>query len=240
MISSAQENSRLQAGSRRLLACGLSMALIGSTWIRPDVAQAAGLSAAWANEGGDKVTQEELRATSSPSSVRNSVWDGTTLKLFGGRNEVVNFNLILEAAGGASNVSVTFNALNGPSGSQITSSSAVGDQVFNYANRNIELFYVRYLQIKGLTTFAYGIYDERHVPKKLQRPWTGGGIGSGTWTNRPNHDKFYPDIAVPLELVPTFNIGSGQNQSIWCDIYIPRVSPVGVYTCTLTIQEGGW
>src|SRR4051812_45663966 len=36
---------------------------------------------AWANDGGDKVTRDEQRA-SSKAEVRNSVWDGTTIKLF--------------------------------------------------------------------------------------------------------------------------------------------------------------
>ena len=43
----------------------------------------------WANDGGDKVTRDELRATGDPSAVGNSVWDGATISLFGARNEVV-------------------------------------------------------------------------------------------------------------------------------------------------------
>ena len=49
----------------------------------------------WANEGGDKVTRDELRATNDPNSVLNSVWDGAGISLFGARNEVVSFNLML-------------------------------------------------------------------------------------------------------------------------------------------------
>jgi hypothetical protein len=51
----------------------------------------------WANDGGDKVARDELRAAAEPSAVHNSVWDGTTISLFGARNEVVAFNLVLEA-----------------------------------------------------------------------------------------------------------------------------------------------
>jgi hypothetical protein len=35
----------------------------------------------WANEGGDKVTRDELRATGDPNAVHNSVWDGTIISL---------------------------------------------------------------------------------------------------------------------------------------------------------------
>jgi len=46
----------------------------------------------WANEGGDKVTRDELRAVNDPKTVLNSVWDGTGIFLFGARNEVMSFN----------------------------------------------------------------------------------------------------------------------------------------------------
>jgi hypothetical protein len=239
MTSYASVNNRPRRWVQSVLACGISLSLLLPGWVCPPDVSAAGITAVWANEGGDKVTQDELRATTSAIAVRNSVWDGQTLALFGAKNEVVSFNLILEAAGGASNVSVSLNTLTGPNGRQITSTTATGDQVFSYVNRNIELFYVRYLPIKGLSLVSYGTYDERHVPQKLQRPWSGSGTGSGGWTNRPNHDKFYPEITVPLELVPTFNIASGHNQSIWGDIYIPKTIPAGLYTGTLTVREVG-
>lgn len=219
----------------------LSASLVMGGWPIPKVWAAGRLSAVWANEGGDKVAQAELRASANPSAVLNSVWDGTTIRLFGAKNEVVNFNLVLESNAGASDVSVSFNSLSGPglATSVIYSAPASGDQLFTYVNRPIELFYIRYLQIKGVSTFAYENYDERHVPKRMRRPWTGAGIGSGVWADRPDHDAMYPDIAVPLELVPTFNIAAGQNQSIWGDIYIPKNQSAGQYHGTITIKEGG-
>src|SRR4029077_21199019 len=96
-----------------------------------------------------------------------------------------------------------------------------------------------YLQIKGLSKLGYETYDERHIPHRLARPWTGAGNGAGLWENRPDHDKFYPGIAVPLELVPTFNITAGQNQSVWVDIYIPNTAGPGLYQGSLIIKENG-
>jgi hypothetical protein len=64
--------------------------------------------------------------------------------------------------------------------------------------------------------------------------------GSGCpWAQRPVANKFYPDIAVPLELVPTFDIAAAQNQSIWADVYIPKTAPSGTYGSMLTIREDG-
>jgi len=194
----------------------------------------------WANEGGDKVWRSELRATHDPASVRNLVWDGSTISLFGARNEVISFNLILEAPqSAATNVRVELTELIGPGGARITTRPASGNGLFDFRGRNIELFYVRYLQIKGLSIdLAYNDYDERHIPERCRRPYDQYGIGTGTWQDRPCHDQFYPEIAVPLELHTPFNIPAGTNQAIWGDIYIPKGAPAGLYTGVITVREG--
>jgi len=196
----------------------------------------------WANEGGDKVTRDELRATNDPNAVVSLVWDGTDISLFGARNEVVSFNLVLEApTTEATNVNVTLTELVGPDGVAITTRSASGNDVFNYVGRNIELFYVRYLEIKGISTdlfFSGYYYDERHIPEHCRRPYDEeDGSGSGSWEDRACHNKFYPEIAVPLELHSPFTIRAGTNQSIWGDIYIPKAVPGGVYSGIITITE---
>ena len=55
------------------------------------------ISAVWANSGEDKVTRDELRARKN-TVVPNSAWTGTQVSIFGAKNEVVAFNLVLEAA----------------------------------------------------------------------------------------------------------------------------------------------
>jgi hypothetical protein len=197
----------------------------------------------WANEGGDKVTRDELRAVNDPDAALNSVWDGRSISLFGARNEVVSFNLVLEApTTQATNVTVILTELTGPDGASITARPARGDDVFNYVGRNIELFYVRYLEIKGLSTdlfYAGYDYDERHIPERCRRPYDADGEGSGGWEDRPCHNKFYPEVAVPLELHSPFTILAGTNQSIWGDIYIPKTAPAGVYIGSMTVTEDG-
>jgi hypothetical protein len=197
----------------------------------------------WANEGGDKVARDDLRATNDPNSALNSVWDGTGISLSGARNEVVAFNLVLEASTiDAANVGVTLTELTSPDGGTITTQPARGDDVFNYVGRNIELFYVRYLVIKGLSTdlfYAGYDYDERHIPERCRRPYDADGEGTGGWEDRPCHNKLYPEIAVPLELQSPFTISAGTNQSIWADIYIPKTAPVGLYTGNIIITEDG-
>jgi len=206
------------------------------------------LTAAWANNGQDKITQDEQRATLDKGSVLNSVWDGEKVSLFGAKNEMIAFNLILEAMSeDVKNIKVEISSLKGPGGDTISTKSVdcskKGSEeclkLFNYVDRNIELFYIRYLQIKGLSNMAYDsmVYDERHVPKRFQRPFNQYYRGIGTWYDRPGHDKFYPDIAVPLELHTPFSIAKNHNQSIWSDIYIPKGAAPGVYRGTVDIFE---
>ncbi|MEK7672879.1 MAG: glycoside hydrolase domain-containing protein [Patescibacteria group bacterium] len=197
----------------------------------------------WANEGGDKVTQDELRADKNATAVKNSVWDGAGINIFAAKNEVVNFNLIIEAPDQKlSNLAVKFDTLTGPNSAKIETSSS---EFFDWTEKNIELFYVKYLEIKGLSAFMGDNYDQRHLPKKLRTPHDSEGrplsdsqdnilVG---WTDRPNHNKFYPEIAVPLELEQGFDIAANKNQSIWVDIYIPKNKPAGTYNGTIEISQ---
>jgi hypothetical protein len=197
------------------------------------------ISAVWANTGEDKVTREELRARKN-TVVPNSAWTGTQVSIFGAKNEVVAFNLVLEAATtAATDVTVEFDTLTGPGGAKIESVPTDKNGVYNWLKRDIELFQVRYLQIKGLSQLSYGTYDERHIPEKLRRPLAADGSYSGGWSNRPNHDKYYPDIALPLEIDSTFSIAAGNNQSIWVDVYVPKDSPPGIYTGEVLVRQGG-
>jgi len=199
------------------------------------------IGSVWANDGGDKVLRDELRATADPSSVLNSVWDGTTVTLFGARNEVVAFNLILEApATPAAKVKVRLTGLDGPGDARIGTRPTTGNGVFDYVGRNIELFYVRYLEIEGLSVLSYETYDERHIPEDCRRSHTDGEAAPGTgWDDRPCHNRLYPDIAVPMELENPFNIPADANQSIWGDITIPADTPPGRYDGTIQILEEG-
>ncbi len=210
-----------------------------------DAAASASDLVVWANDGADKVLRDELRASADPSAVLNSVWDGTGVSMFGARNEVVSFNLVLEApATEVSGVDVSLDEFTGPGGYVITSREASGEGVFDYRGRNIELFFVRYLAVEGLSILAYETYDERHIPEACRRPFRlelDDGYrqpipeaGSG-WEDRLCHDRLYPEIAVPIELERGFTVPASANQSIWVDVVVPRDAPAGTYTGTVRV-----
>ncbi|MGL4514606.1 MAG: hypothetical protein ACRCT8_16075 [Lacipirellulaceae bacterium] len=198
-----------------------------------------GVAHVWVNDGGDKVCQEELRA-SFGQGMTNSVWDGKRVSLFGARNETLSFNVVLEArASEAKDVAVEVSPLRGPEDFVIGSREASGDGLFDYRGRDVELFFVRYLPVRGVTVLAYNHYDERHVPERFRRPHDARGKAWGVWEDRPDHDRSYPDIAAPLELHTPFSIHAGASQSIWVDVYVPSAAPPGDYRGELAVSEGG-
>lgn len=195
----------------------------------------------WANDGHDKVVKDELRM-SNGGHVSNSVWQADGIRLFGARNEVVSFNLILESPSETTNgITVNIDSLIGPGGASIRNEEHMTSDPFNYVGKNIEVFIVRYLQIIGVSRLSYmPDYDERHVPERLRLPFTlPKGTSRGTFQQRPNANKFYPDIAVPAEVIGAFSIPADENQSVWVDIYIPRDAAAGTYTGDVTIGMNG-
>lgn len=200
----------------------------------------ADLSAIWAQDGLDKVTQEELRGEGQ----RNAVWDGSKISIFSAQNETVSFALVLESAQSETkNISVRFAELKDSNGHSIrTRTSPVlsksKGELFDFTDRPIEAFYVRYLQVRGTSNLFYDTYDERHVPRSLRRSHDEQGVGKGTWNDRPKHDQSFPDILVPLELHPKFDIASGKSQMIWFDVTLAKNAVPGIYRGQVEIQAG--
>lgn len=231
---------------RALCCCGWAVVLVGlgaPLVVRPCRAQSeapVGLRI-WANTGEDKVARDDLRETRGDPSTRNSAWDGRQVSLFAARNEVASFCLYLEAADESiPEVEIRFDALTGPGGTAIASRPATPDDLFDYSERNIELFFVRYLPVLGVSKLAYHHYDERHVPARFRRPHDSAtGHARGGWADRPDHDKEYPDIAVPLALRSSFTVDSRRSQAIWCDVHVPAAAAPGERRGEIELRVAG-
>jgi hypothetical protein len=114
-----------------------------------------------------------------------------------------------------------------------------GEALTNWLFRDVELFYVRYVPIRGCSRFGYDdVYSTpRAAPERFRRPYDAQGLPRGGWADRPDHDAWYPEIAVPLELHPTFDVPAGAVQQVWVDVYVPRTAAPGAYDGTLTVRE---
>lgn len=227
--------------------------------------QAANLSGYWFGSGGYKLAQEDKYPVtpcagpgngncgnqsvqiSSLTLTRN--WDGTTARMFGAGNETIGGVLyLLGGSVDASSVTVTISSFTGTGtavGSGIASVAVSSANAWNTSTRPIQEFYVRYLPIHGRSVWYQEEYEARHDPPRFRRPCTTNANNDCTpnngtlWTQRPDHDKHYPEIMVPYEFVQnsSFTVTASSSQAIWFDVYASSSLPSGIYTATITVSE---
>jgi hypothetical protein len=182
-----------------------------------------GLERVWAIDDGEKIRQDDL---SSPlaADANNAVWKDNKVHVFGGKNEFVAFQLILQAgASGAQKVNVTVSDL--ANGTSVIPGSAAGSaDPFDYRGRTIELFTEHYLNMVKRTPPLWFFSDSARPPAY----YTG-------WV---------PDCLIPLSAPAgkggaPFSIKGNSNQGIWVDILIPRDAASGTYTgkATITVAD---
>lgn len=183
----------------------------------------AGVTSVWAVDESEKVRRDDLNHWAECSTT-NTVWDGTTISLLAARNEVIGFQVILEAEGlGAGSVSVRMDSL--VCGAYVLKNTQTAGDLFNFVGKRIELFLESYVQVDDRS--EWWLASARPLSDDLHRGWI-------------------PDALVPVEVQGRFDHGpSGmpfsinpdQNQAVWVDLYIPRDAPAGRYTGTFEVVE---
>jgi hypothetical protein len=182
----------------------------------------SGIMRVWAVDDGEKIKQEDITNTLA-SDEKNSVWQNNTVNIFGGRNEIVAFQLILQAdASGAKDVNVTVSDLiNGSS--SIPGSEAGPADPFDYRGRNTELFTEHYLNMIKRSPPLW-FFADSSAPSAYYTGWV-------------------PDCLIPFSATPgkggaPFSIEANKNQAVWVDILIPRNAVPGNYAGNATITSG--
>src|SRR3954451_22954501 len=177
----------------------------------------AGVRRVWAVNDGEKIERD---ARDHPLNAGNSAWDGKVVHLSGARNEIVAFQVIVEAdAIGIQRLSLRFPEL-AASGDRIVYRPPAADPT-DYVDRPIEIFTVHYMHV-AMPSNASWVYD-RNSPAAPADP-TG-------WK--------------PVQLVPEnaradrgglpIRIEPNQNQAIWIEVYIGPSRKAGRYRGTIEI-----
>jgi len=183
-------------------------------------ARAAGIARVWAVNDGEKVKRDDL---ANPNAAGNSTWDGRRISIFGARNEIVAFQVIVQAgAEGAKGVDVVLAELVHTGGKKLVPLPARPDPA-DYRGGHIERFTQHYLHITKPSPPGW-FYNRAAKPKDM----TG----------------WFPDPLVPPQAKPgrggcPFNIGASQNQGVWFDVYIPKEAPAGTWEGEVAVIEGG-
>lgn len=189
-----------------------------------------GLSRVWAIDDGEKILQNKINHTAA-NGTNNTVWNGSSISLFGGKNEVVAFQVILQGnATGASGVNVILDSLtrSGTPGYTIKNTGGSTDP-YNYVGKRIEMFVEHYQSVTSRSTASF-------IWWSAARPL-------------PDSDflGMLPEQLVPFEAAAgpksngqggaPFRVPANGNQAVWVDIFVPHEAPAGIYTGTLRVTE---
>ncbi|PID38965.1 MAG: hypothetical protein CSB49_02755 [Proteobacteria bacterium] len=189
----------------------------GLFWLLLASPAAAELKTIWAVGESTKVKANlEGGAAPHPLAASNETFDGKRVRLFGLRNEVLAFQLILRG-GAAETTGVTVELRNIGSIANAKTVSDDGDRY--YLGRRIELFVQHYFRLDKPSATSV---------------WKPGSAAQPA----PEHSQgLIPDALVPHRR--PFAVAARRRQGIWIDVYVPKGTPAGVHRGELVVKIAG-
>jgi len=181
------------------------------------------VQAVWAVNDGEKVKRDDLN---NPNKAINSAWDGHTVRLFGARNEILAFQLIIEA--GARRIdalSIELPELRQRSGTATIAYTPPARDPTDYSGRPIQMFSENYMQVSRPTQASW-IYRQ-NTPSAPADPTGWKPVQLVPENARQGKGGF------PLKVEPF------QNQAVWVEIYVGRNLSSGFYDGTILIRADG-
>ena len=180
----------------------------------------ARLKRVWALDDGEKIRRDDIDNPLA-TDISNEVWKDNKISIFGGRNEIIAFQLMIQSdKDGADRVNVVVGDL--VNGASIIPGSATGsNDPYNYTDRYIELFTEHYLNITQRTPPFWGLSNTA-LPSAYYTGWI-------------------PDCLIPFTAQPgkggaPFSIAGNNNQGVWADILIPKDAVPGIYSGEVTVS----
>jgi Glycoside hydrolase 123, catalytic domain len=176
----------------------------------------------WAIGDGDKVKRDDRQHA---GRAKNSVWDGRTVHVFGARNEIVAFQVIVEAdEQGIAKLAARLPSLTSANGDRLTYQPPAADPT-DYVDRPIQLFVEHYMHVT--------------VPTRAD------------WIFEPGSPAAPENMLgwIPVQLVPEnaragrggllVAVGADANQALWIELYIGRERKAGTYRGTIAVDADG-
>jgi len=183
----------------------------------------AGVRAVWAVTDGDKVAHD---VRDQPLRARNAVWDGRSVRLFAARNEVIAFQVIVEAdESGLGAVSMTLPELRLKGGGAGILYAAPDRDPTRSVGRPIQLFTVNDMKVT----------QESHA----DWVWTPGSAAAPKSTLGSQPVQLVPENARAGVGGFPVRVAAGESQAFWIEVYTGRVRPAGIYEGTVTVTADG-
>ncbi|MEA2063056.1 MAG: DUF4091 domain-containing protein [Gemmatimonadota bacterium] len=199
------------------------------------------VTAVWAVNDGEKIFRYDK--ADNPLKQKNSVWDGKTIRLKGLYNEVLAFQVIVEAdTRGAQAVEIAVEPpLHRASGKSIGSTSPL-----TYGpGGTVEIFTEHYIKVTRPTKPLWFYGSEASAPKRMTGwipdalivPEARPGRGGMPLDMPPTREEVYRRQNT-LEVTPA---PETQNQGFWIDLHLPRDRgyPAGLYRGAVKVYEQG-
>ena len=184
----------------------------------------AGVRRVWAVNDGVKVDRD---ARNHPARNANSAWDGRRVRVFAARNEVLAFQLIVEANDtGIKRLAVSLPRLNGPDGNVLVYKAPALDPT-DYVDRPIQLFVAHYMNVAEPRPWrALWVFDPAGLCGPLRGPIGWKPVQLVPENARQGRGGF------PIESEPL-----GRNQALWIEVYIPRGLAAGMYDGVVELRR---
>jgi hypothetical protein len=197
--------------------------LAGALFVLPAASATAGVSRIWAVTDGEKVEQDDLK---NALRAGNAAWDGTRVRLFGARNEVLAVQVIVEAdVRGIGALSASLPELRRRGGSERIAYAPPAVDPSLSAGRPIQIFSVSYMDVTE--------------PSRANWVWKPGSAAAPRDPTGRKPVQLVPENAragrggFPLRVAPS------RNQALWIEVYTGRGLPSGVYEGTIAVRADG-
>lgn len=182
-----------------------------------------GLATAWAIHDGEKVERDDLE---HPARAANAAWRDGIARIFGGRNEIVAFQVVVESdQAGITGLDVRLPGLTRRTGGGAVAYAPPGEDPSNTVERPIQIFTEHYMNVTE--------------PSRARWVFEPGGPAAPA----------DPIGWKPVQLVPEnarqgrgglpIDVGARRNQAMWIEVYIPRGLPPGMYDGAVELRAGG-
>jgi hypothetical protein len=184
---------------------------------------AAGVRAVWAVTDGEKIAHD---ARDHPLRGRNAAWDGRTVRLFAARNEVVAYQVIVEAdERGIGAASLALPELRLRGGTARIAYAAPEADPTRSVGRPIQLFSVNDMKVA----------QESHA----DWVWTPGSPAAPKGTLGFKPVQLIPENARAGRGGFPVRVSASESQAFWIEVYTGRGRPAGSYEGTVTVTADG-
>lgn len=181
------------------------------------------VAAVWAVHDGEKVDRDDL---SHPARAHNTAWDGRTVRLFGGRDEILGFQLVIESgASGIGALQVSLPRLSRRGGCEEIAYAPPGPDPTEYVGRPIQVFAEHYMHVEEPTNANWIVDPAGPAAPARMTGW------------KPV--QLVPEDAAPGRGGLPIAVGARQNQGIWFDVHLARDLPAGIYDGEIRVEADG-